>query len=123
MANEMTPAEGPVERSVRPRAWLYENKSGARVLHTDRTLVRFEADMRAATEYPKAHSMTSLYDQVTLDAAVAAERGRVLAAVEQRLMTWRQRTMNKSGDRLALEDFMSADSIADIVDYVCDEWA
>jgi hypothetical protein len=79
--------------------------------------------MRAATEYPKAHSMTSLYDQVTLDAAVAAERGRVLAAVEQRLMTWRQRTMNKSGDRLALEDFMSADSIADIVDYVCDEWA
>lgn len=52
-----------------------------------------------------------------------AERARVLAGVEQRLLTWRQRTMNKSGDRLALDDFMSAETIADLVDHVCDEWA
>lgn len=43
--------------------------------------------------------------------------------IEQRLLTWRQRQMNKSGDRLALDDFMGKDSIADLVDFVCDEYA
>lgn len=43
--------------------------------------------------------------------------------VEQRIRTWRQRTMNKSGDRLAIDDFMGQDSIDDLVDFVCDEWA
>lgn len=61
--------------------------------------------------------------EAAIHASVAAERRRVLAAVERRLLTWRQRTMNKSGDRLALDDFMSADTIADLADYVCDEWA
>ena len=50
-------------------------------------------------------------------------RERVLDAVEQRILGWRQRTMNKSGDRLALDDFMGQDSIDDLIDYVCDEWA
>lgn len=31
--------------------------------------------------------------------------------------------MNRSGDRLALDDFMGEDSIADLVDFVCDEYA
>jgi hypothetical protein len=42
--------------------------------------------------------------------------------IEQRILTWRQRIMNKSGDRLALDDFMGKDSIDDLVDFVCDEW-
>jgi len=46
-----------------------------------------------------------------------------LDAVEQRLLNWRQSTMNKSGDRLALDDFMGKESIDDLVDYVCDEFA
>lgn len=42
--------------------------------------------------------------------------------VEQRIRNWRQRTMNKSGDHLAIDDFMGQESIDDLVDYVCDEW-
>ena len=43
--------------------------------------------------------------------------------VEQRIRSWRQRTMNKSGDRLAIDDFMGQESIDDLVDFVCDEFA
>ena len=43
--------------------------------------------------------------------------------IEQRLRTWRQKNMNRSGDRLALDDFMGENSIADLVDFVCDEHA
>lgn len=43
--------------------------------------------------------------------------------IEQRLLTWRQSQMNRSGDRLALDDFMGEDSIADLTNYVCDECA
>lgn len=43
--------------------------------------------------------------------------------VEQRIRTWRQSTMNKSGDRLAIDDFMGQESIDDLVDFVCDEYA
>ena len=43
--------------------------------------------------------------------------------VEQRIRSWRQRTMNRYGDRLAIDDYMSADAIDDLVDYVCDEYA
>jgi hypothetical protein len=43
--------------------------------------------------------------------------------VEQRLLTWRQRTMNRSGDHLALDDFMDKESLADLIDFVCDECA
>lgn len=43
--------------------------------------------------------------------------------IEQRLLTWRQRTMNKSGDQLALDDFMDKESLADLIDFVCDEYA
>lgn len=39
--------------------------------------------------------------------------------IEHRLLTWRQRTMNRSGDRLALNDFMGQDSIDDLIDCVC----
>jgi hypothetical protein len=63
--------------------------------------------------------LTPLYDQSALD----AERKLVLEAVEQRLHSWRQRLMNKSGDRLALDDFMGQESIDDLIDYVCDEGA
>jgi hypothetical protein len=43
--------------------------------------------------------------------------------VEDRLRTWKQRTMNKSGDMLALDDFMDSESLEDLIDFVCDEWA
>lgn len=39
--------------------------------------------------------------------------------VEQRLLTWRQRQMNRSGDQLALDDFMGQESIDDLIDFVC----
>lgn len=62
---------------------------------------------------------------VGLDALVGPAAGaRQLAEhIEQRLRTWRQQQMNRSGDRLALDDFMGEDSIADLVDFVCDEYA
>lgn len=43
--------------------------------------------------------------------------------VEQRMHEWRQRHMNRSGDRLALSDFMGEDDMDDLIDYVCDQWA
>jgi hypothetical protein len=43
--------------------------------------------------------------------------------VEQRIRSWRQSNMNRSGDRLAIDDFMGENDIDDLVDYVCDEWA
>jgi hypothetical protein len=43
--------------------------------------------------------------------------------VEQRIRNWRQSTMNRSGDRLALDDCMNQQSIDDLIDYVCDEFA
>jgi hypothetical protein len=55
--------------------------------------------------------------------AVEAERERVLTSVEDRLRGWRQRKMNRSGDMLALDDFMGQDSIEDLVDHVCDRFA
>jgi len=58
-----------------------------------------------------------------------AERAKQLAEpadwrdhVEQRLLTWRRRIMNESGDCLALGDFMDKESLADLIDFVCDEW-
>ncbi len=43
--------------------------------------------------------------------------------VEQRMRQWRQRTMNRNGDLLALDDFMDTNSLEDLIDYVCDEWS
>lgn len=56
--------------------------------------------------------------------AAQREQGRArLTAdvVEQRLLTWRQRSVNRSGDQLALDDFMDQRSIDDLVDFVCAE--
>lgn len=52
-----------------------------------------------------------------------AQAGLVSKVIEQRLRTWRQSRMNNSGDRLSLDDFMGPDSIDDLVDCVCDEFA
>lgn len=41
--------------------------------------------------------------------------------VEQRLLAWRQSFVNRSGDQLALDDFMDKQSIDDLIDFVCDE--
>jgi hypothetical protein len=43
--------------------------------------------------------------------------------VEGRLNDWRQRFVNKSGDSLGLDDFMDKESLDDLIDFVCDEWA
>lgn len=42
--------------------------------------------------------------------------------VEQRLLSWRQRFVNKCGDQLELQDFMGQESIDDLLDYVLDEF-
>jgi hypothetical protein len=39
--------------------------------------------------------------------------------VEDRLWSWRQSFVNKSGDQLMLEDFMDKRSIDDLIDFVC----
>jgi hypothetical protein len=43
--------------------------------------------------------------------------------VEQRLLTWKQRFINESGDQLSLCDFMDKRSIDDLLDYVLDQYA
>jgi hypothetical protein len=58
-----------------------------------------------------------------LQAQALAPRDAWREHVEQRLRTWRQRTVNRSGDQLALDDFMDKDSLDDLIDFVCDEWA
>lgn len=57
-----------------------------------------------------------------VDRRVRPRAWALAAHIEQRLRTWRQRQMNRSGDRLALDDFMGEDSISDLVDFVCDEY-
>lgn len=42
--------------------------------------------------------------------------------VEQRLLNWRQQKVNRSGDQLALDDFMDKQSLDDLIDYVCSEY-
>jgi hypothetical protein len=42
--------------------------------------------------------------------------------VEQRLLTWRQSFVNRSGDQLALDDFMDKKSLDDLLEYVLDEY-
>jgi hypothetical protein len=78
-----------------------------------------------------SQSPVKLYDadqmRAYAAAAVLAERERVVKGIsdhiEQQLHAWRQSFMNKSGDRLALDDFMDEESINDLVDFVCDQWA
>lgn len=43
--------------------------------------------------------------------------------VERRLRTWRQRFVDRSGDQLALGDFLDRESLDDLVDFVCDEYS
>ena len=60
---------------------------------------------------------------VPVERGVSPQAQKVADHIEQRLRTWRQRHMNTHGDHLELYDFMGEDSIADLVDYVCDEYA
>lgn len=60
---------------------------------------------------------------VAVDRLVRPNARAVADHIEHRLRTWRQQHMNSSGDRLALDDFMGDDSIVDLVDFVCDEYA
>jgi len=107
--NETAAGQGPLERRVRPTLLAEKELLGI----VDQ-LLRDRAYNRPA----------AVAIAMAVGAAVEAEvRQRVLAAVEQRLRNWRQRHMNKSGDRLALGDFMGQDSIDDLIDCVCDEWA
>ena len=39
--------------------------------------------------------------------------------IEDRLHAWRRQTMNDDGDCLALDDYMSAETIEDLLDFVC----
>jgi hypothetical protein len=99
----------PVERRVRP------------TLLTEKELLEIVDQILRDKAYNRP---AAVQIAMAVGSAVEAEvRQRVLAAVEQRIRGWRQRTMNKSGDRLAIDDFMGQESIDDLVDCVCDEWA
>lgn len=41
------------------------------------------------------------------------------ATVEDRIRSWKQRVMNRSGDHLAIDDFMDRESIEDLIEHVC----
>jgi hypothetical protein len=75
--------------------------------------------------------MTTEWVRATTESLIATPAAPVQQAepvawrdhVEQRLRAWKQPHINRSGDQLALEDFMGADDIDNLIDYVCDEWS
>ena len=73
-------------------------------------------DMAAA--WPEAKPDSRTWGHVLVYAPKPAWRDHV----EQRLLTWRQSFVNKSGDQLALDDFMDKRSLDDLIDFVCDEY-
>ena len=85
--------------------------------------------LRDATEAAQSEPVPISRSPLTDDKAVPKDaepreqgRARLTAdVVEQRLLTWRQRFVNRSGDQLALDDFMDQRSIDDLVDFVCAE--
>ncbi|WP_421885215.1 NADAR family protein [Methylibium sp.] len=97
-----------VEDSWRDDFWGWgPNRDGQNML--GKLWMQVRAELRG-TEPPQAASgsqESARSDVLSID------------VVEQRLLTWRQRFMNKSGDRLALDDFMGQESIDDLIDFVC----
>lgn len=84
MSNENTPTTtdnrpavgGPVERMVRHRAWaIFVDSGNARMWSTLQPHVQKLADAEGLT-------VTPLYDQSALDAAVAAERKKTMDALK-----------------------------------------
>jgi hypothetical protein len=73
-------------------------------------------DMAAA--WPQAKPDPRTWGHVMVYAPKPAWRDHV----EQRLLRWRQSFVNKSGDQLALDDFMDKRSLDDLIDFVCDEY-
>jgi hypothetical protein len=69
----------------------------------------------AATDY--AHMLAAAPQPPSAQPTLTAE------IVERRLRTWRQRFVNRSGDQLALDDFLDRESLDDLVDFVCDEYS
>lgn len=69
----------------------------------------------AATDY--AHMLAAAPQPPSAQPTLTAE------IVERRLRTWRQRFVNRSGDQLALGDFLDRESLDDLVDFVCDEYS
>lgn len=74
MNNDTTWADGaPLERQVRPRAWaIFVDGGNARMWSTLQPHVQKLADAEGL-------EVTPLYDRAAIDAAVAAERERLLA--------------------------------------------
>lgn len=82
--------------------------------------VDYDSDQMRA--YGDARAATAVLAERVAEARERVVKG-VSDHIEQRLHAWRHSTMNESGDRLALDDFMGEDSIDDLVDFVCDQWA
>lgn len=79
--------------------------------------------MRTLADWPGYHTHWTPHPAAPKETEPREQgRARLTAdVVEQRLLTWRQRFVNRSGDQLALDDFMDRQSIDDLVDFVCDE--
>lgn len=71
----------------------------------------------------EAVEAATVVNALSAQAAPAAQPVAWREHVEQRLLTWRQRFVNRSGDQLALDDFMDKESLDDLIDFVCDEYA
>ena len=84
------------------------------------------AAMRRALEQPAYRAVKTFHEGKPVYVAEQPAQQQEPVAwrdhVEQRLLTWRQSFVNKSGDQLALEDFMDKRSLDDLIDFVCDEY-
>lgn len=97
------PEQGPVDSAEKASMYM------------DARLWEF-IDMAAS--WPEAKTDLRTWGHVMVYAPKPAWR----AHVEQRLRTWRQSFVNRSGDQLALDDFMDKRSLDDLIDFVCDEY-
>ena len=87
---------------------------------------RMIANRVAANQHPFAASGKPI-DHIAASGKVIAEPVKQEPVawcdhVEHRLLTWRQSFVNRSGDQLALDDFMDQRSLEDLIDFVCDEY-
>jgi hypothetical protein len=107
---------------AKPVAWLLRPKIQR---HPERPLVRGIYTSEPTNEQRNIADLDG-DEYIILYAAPAAPANEQVPwrdHVEHRLRTWKQKHVNRSGDQLALDDFMGEQDLDDLIDFVCDEWA
>jgi ribA/ribD-fused uncharacterized protein len=88
------------------RQWQADPNNGAESFH-------------AARDAERAVELASKGGAGVSNSAVTPQQADWEATVEQRIRSWKQRVMNRSGDRLAIDDLMDQESLEDLIDCVC----